>query len=110
MVGIHLLEREQRVELPIERAFAFYGDARNLERITPPWLGFEVTTPGDGGWGRGGAGAGGRLNQAVSLIAIAKVAVKLSPAGSIRRPSPLTSALVGAVIGSKATASRSGGA
>lgn len=31
---------------PIERAFEFYGNARNLERITPPWLGFEVTTPG----------------------------------------------------------------
>jgi ligand-binding SRPBCC domain-containing protein len=44
--GVHLLERSQRVELPLERAFEFYGDARNLERITPPWLGFEVTTPG----------------------------------------------------------------
>jgi hypothetical protein len=33
---IHLLERRQRIELPIEEAFAFYGDARNLERITPP--------------------------------------------------------------------------
>jgi ligand-binding SRPBCC domain-containing protein len=41
-----ILEHEQRVQLPIERAFDFYGDARNLERITPPWLGFEVTTPG----------------------------------------------------------------
>ncbi len=46
MGRVHLLEREQRVELPIDRAFEFYGDARNLERITPPWLGFEVTTPG----------------------------------------------------------------
>lgn len=43
---IHLLEREQRVPFSIDKAFAFYGDARNLERITPPWLGFEVTTPG----------------------------------------------------------------
>jgi ligand-binding SRPBCC domain-containing protein len=43
---VHLLERRQRVEFPIQQAFAFYGDARNLERITPPWLGFEVTTPG----------------------------------------------------------------
>jgi ligand-binding SRPBCC domain-containing protein len=41
----HTLEREQRVRLPLGEAFAFYGDARNLERITPPWLGFEVTTP-----------------------------------------------------------------
>jgi ligand-binding SRPBCC domain-containing protein len=46
MASIHLLERRQRVEAPIERAFAFYGDARNLERITPPLLRFEVTTPG----------------------------------------------------------------
>lgn len=45
MRGVHLLERRQRVEVPIEEAFAFYGDARNLERITPPWLGFQVTTP-----------------------------------------------------------------
>jgi ligand-binding SRPBCC domain-containing protein len=45
MTAIHLLERRQRVELPIAEAFAFYGDARNLELITPPWLGFEVTTP-----------------------------------------------------------------
>ena len=42
---VHILERQQRVELPIERAFEFYGEARNLEAITPPWLGFEVTTP-----------------------------------------------------------------
>ena len=42
---IKILERQQRVEIPIDRAFDFYGDARNLERITPPWLGFEVTTP-----------------------------------------------------------------
>jgi len=45
MAGVHVLEREQRVALPLQEAFAFYGDARNLERITPPWLGFEVTTP-----------------------------------------------------------------
>lgn len=45
MSRVHVLERQQRVELPIDRAFEFYGDARNLERITPPWLGFEVTTP-----------------------------------------------------------------
>jgi ligand-binding SRPBCC domain-containing protein len=42
---IHLLERSQRVELPVERAFAFYGDERNLEPMTPPWLHFAVTSP-----------------------------------------------------------------
>jgi ligand-binding SRPBCC domain-containing protein len=45
MGHVHILEREQRVELPIADAFAFYGDAHNLERITPPLLRFEVTTP-----------------------------------------------------------------
>ena len=44
-VPIHLLERSQRVEVPVEQAFAFYGDALNLEPLTPPWLHFEVTTP-----------------------------------------------------------------
>ncbi len=42
---MYVLEREQRVERPLDRVFAFYGEARNLEAITPPWLGFEVTTP-----------------------------------------------------------------
>lgn len=42
---VHLLERSQRVPVPIEAAFAFYGDERNLEPLTPPWLHFEVTTP-----------------------------------------------------------------
>lgn len=40
-----MLGRQQRVGLPIERAFEFYGDAFNLEAITPPWLRFAVTTP-----------------------------------------------------------------
>ena len=40
-----LLVREQRVELPLEDTFEIYGDALNLERITPPWLRFRVTTP-----------------------------------------------------------------
>ncbi len=43
---VHLLERSQRVPVPPERAFAFYADAGNLEPLTPPWLHFELTTPG----------------------------------------------------------------
>jgi len=46
LTNAHLLQRSQRVEVPIDRAFAFYGDSRNLEPLTPPWLHFEVTTPG----------------------------------------------------------------
>lgn len=46
MTKTHLLERSQRVEVPVDLAFAFYGDSGNLEPLTPPWLHFEVTTPG----------------------------------------------------------------
>jgi len=42
---VHIFEQQQRIERPIAATFEFYGDARNLERITPPWLGFEVMTP-----------------------------------------------------------------
>jgi ligand-binding SRPBCC domain-containing protein len=42
---VHLFEKSQRVELPVDQAFAFYGDAANLEPLTPPWLHFEVITP-----------------------------------------------------------------
>ena len=43
---IHTLERRQRLRQPPERVFAFFADAFNLERITPPWLHFRVITPG----------------------------------------------------------------
>jgi ligand-binding SRPBCC domain-containing protein len=45
MGRVHILEREQRVSLPLDHAFEFYGDARNLEAITPPWMGFQLTAP-----------------------------------------------------------------
>lgn len=43
---IQLLERTQRLRAPAERAFEFYAEARNLEAITPPWLGFRMITQG----------------------------------------------------------------
>jgi len=42
----HTLRREQWIPRPLEEVFAFFSDARNLERITPPWLGFRILTPG----------------------------------------------------------------
>jgi hypothetical protein len=41
-VRVRSFERRQRLQLPAERAFAFFADAHNLEAITPPWLAFEV--------------------------------------------------------------------
>lgn len=41
----HRLEREQRLEHPIDEVFQFFSRASNLERITPAWLSFEVLTP-----------------------------------------------------------------
>jgi ligand-binding SRPBCC domain-containing protein len=38
----HTLRREQWIPRPIEEVFAFFADARNLEEITPPWLGFRI--------------------------------------------------------------------
>ncbi len=42
---VHRLEREQLLPLPLQDVFAFFSEAHNLERITPPWLHFEVLTP-----------------------------------------------------------------
>jgi ligand-binding SRPBCC domain-containing protein len=43
----HVLERTQVVAAPIEEAFAFFADARNLERITPAWLRFRIVEAPD---------------------------------------------------------------
>jgi ligand-binding SRPBCC domain-containing protein len=45
VVRVHVLEREQLIPRGIEEVWAFFGDAHNLEAITPPFLGFEVATP-----------------------------------------------------------------
>ncbi len=42
---VHLLTRAQRLSGSPDAVFPFFAAARNLEAITPPWLGFQVRTP-----------------------------------------------------------------
>ncbi|WP_337176390.1 SRPBCC family protein [Paludisphaera sp.] len=42
----HVLRREQWLPRPIDEVFEFFSDARNLEAITPPWLGFRILATG----------------------------------------------------------------
>ena len=41
----YILEREQIIRRPRAEVFEFFADAVNLERITPPELQFNITTP-----------------------------------------------------------------
>jgi ligand-binding SRPBCC domain-containing protein len=41
----HVLETWQWVPAGLDETFAFFSDARNLEAITPAFLGFEIRTP-----------------------------------------------------------------
>jgi len=46
LIRFHTLRHEQWVPRPLEHAWAFFSNARNLEAITPPWLGFRVLDTG----------------------------------------------------------------
>ena len=41
-----VFEARQWLPSPPEKVFQFFADAYNLERLTPPWLRFQVLTPG----------------------------------------------------------------
>lgn len=43
----HLFETQLWLAVPREKVFPFFADARNLETITPPWLNFQILTPGE---------------------------------------------------------------
>jgi hypothetical protein len=40
-----LLQRHLWLSTPLEKVFAFFSDAANIEALTPPWLQFRVVTP-----------------------------------------------------------------
>ncbi len=43
--GMSRLRRETVVARGLQETFAFFADARNLEALTPRWVGFEILTP-----------------------------------------------------------------
>lgn len=41
-----VFQSEQWLPRDVKEVFTFFSDARNLDLITPPWLNFQVLTPG----------------------------------------------------------------
>ena len=41
---LQILQRDAVVPVAVDQAFAFFADASNLERLTPPWLNFTIRT------------------------------------------------------------------
>jgi len=50
---IHRLETELWLPRPRDQVFQFFADPRNLERLTPDWIQFEMVTPPEVNIGQG---------------------------------------------------------
>jgi ligand-binding SRPBCC domain-containing protein len=42
---VHFFQTELLLPRGLDEVFAFFGDAHNLQAITPPWLDFKILTP-----------------------------------------------------------------
>ena len=43
--GVRVFRCETIVPRSLDETFAFFSDARNLDRLTPPWVGFRILSP-----------------------------------------------------------------
>jgi ligand-binding SRPBCC domain-containing protein len=43
-MGLHVLQREQRVPASLEATFGFFSSVQNLKLITPPWLSLNLVS------------------------------------------------------------------
>ena len=47
-MAMHILERKQQLPIKVKEAWDFFSIPENLGQITPPWLGFKMTTEAPG--------------------------------------------------------------
>ncbi|MCB9307124.1 MAG: SRPBCC family protein [Lewinellaceae bacterium] len=46
-MAVYTLKRVQRLPIPVEKAWTFFSSPRNLKEITPPYMGFHITSDPD---------------------------------------------------------------
>jgi ligand-binding SRPBCC domain-containing protein len=44
----YIFRQEHWIQRPIDEVFSFFSEARNLEEITPPWVGFRILSMSTG--------------------------------------------------------------